>query len=103
MGIFDNFAADVAALVAVCMVLGLVSLASAKIERSKGKNLTAHAAFLAVTVCSYLFIPMWIKDSFFTPLTIVVVGTGTLHVLHVELFFEISSTAYIYLFYITNR
>ena len=73
---FENFLKDIIGLVAVLLFILLVYAASKRITRTKGRNVTYHAIYGAITVVSFILIPMEIKDIIFTPLSVVVVGTA---------------------------
>jgi hypothetical protein len=74
--LFGNFVQDVAGLIAVCLVLGLVLVAGQRIQRSKGRDIKWHAIYFTVVVLSFVAVPLNAKQVLFTPLSVVVVGTG---------------------------
>ncbi len=70
-----TFVQDIAGIIGLLMAVGLLGLASRQMERSRGKKITAHGIFLAVTVACFILIPFEAKDVIFSPLAVVVVGT----------------------------
>jgi hypothetical protein len=76
MSAFETFMHDVAGLIAVFMILGLILVAGQRFERNKGRVIKFHIIYAGVTLASFLILPMIVKEALFTPLTVVVVGTG---------------------------
>ena len=72
---FQAFFQDVIGLVALVLLLVLVYFASQRFTRSKGRNPTYHAIYVGVVVASFFLLPMVVKETLFTPLTVVVAGT----------------------------
>jgi len=75
MSAFETFMHDVAGLIAVFMILGLILVAGQRFERNKGRVIKFHIIYAGVTLVSFLILPMIVKEALFTPLTVVVVGT----------------------------
>ena len=67
---------DVGGLIAVCMVLGLILVAGQQFERTKRRVIRFHIIYAAVVLASFLLLPMVAKEALFSPLSVVVVGTG---------------------------
>ena len=76
MGVFQNFMQDVGGLIALCMVLGLILVAGQRFERNKGRAIKFHIIYAAVVLASFFLLPMVAKEALFSPLSVVVVGTG---------------------------
>eukprot|EP00979_Chaetoceros_neogracilis_P004439 scaffold787_cov285-Chaetoceros_neogracile.AAC.3 len=75
MSAFETFMHDVAGLIAVFMILGLILVAGQRFERNKGRVIKFHIIYAGATLVSFLILPMIVKEALFTPLTVVVVGT----------------------------
>lgn len=73
--IFGNFVQDMAGLIGVCLVLGLVLVAGQRIQRSKGRDIKWHALYFIAIAISFFAFPLSAKQVLFTPLSVVVVGT----------------------------
>lgn len=65
-----------AGLIGVCLVLGLVLVAGQRIQRSKGRDIKWHALYFIAIAISFFAFPLSAKQVLFTPLSVVVVGTG---------------------------
>jgi hypothetical protein len=73
---FADFIEDVTGLVAVCLVMGLVLVAGQRIPRTKGRAIKWHIIYAPIVLAFFFLMPMSVKEVVFTPLCVVVAGTG---------------------------
>jgi len=76
MTVFGDFIEDVTGLIAVCLVMGLVLVAGQRIPRTKGRAIKWHIIYAPIVLASFFLMPMSVKEVVFTPLCVVVAGTG---------------------------
>lgn len=66
---------DLAAVIGLLVGVGLILVASRGAKRSEGKNIIAHVIYLGISLAIFFLVPVDTKELFFTPFSVVVVGS----------------------------
>ncbi len=72
---FQGFLHDIVVIVSLVLLLVLIYFASQRFTRTKGRDPTYHVIYAAITIASFLLLPLEAKDTIFTPLTVIISGT----------------------------